>query len=236
MKNQFLAILFLLSFIPVFPQKTIEKEFEHSNRYVELQVPFASDIKIKTWDKSTVYFKATLDMEDDKYLDLYKLDIGESPTSITITSKTKEIFKAFEAERKRNKARGKSYYTYGLEYEFDYVLYVPKDSKFKVSSINGDMSSEIIEGDFEAELINGDIDIKQYSGNLDLSTINGEIDLMVNGVAFVAETINGNIYADEALKLKVFDKRVGEKVKSALASGPTKLALNTINGNMYLRL
>lgn len=212
-------------------QKVIEKNLDHNDRYVELRVPFASKIDIKTWDKGNVYFKAHLDTEYDQYLDLYDIDFKETGSSIIIASDTKAIFEAFQNERKKTK---KNYYY--SEYTFDYTLYVPKNSEFKVTSINGDMQSDRIEGDFEADLINGNIEIKSYSGNLKLNTINGEIDLKVGNASFTAETIHGDIYADESLKLTSDNRHVGQKVQSASANGPNKLKLNTINGNMYLRL
>ncbi|MEX0275467.1 MAG: hypothetical protein AB3N16_13925, partial [Flavobacteriaceae bacterium] len=86
------------------------------------------------------------------------------------------------------------------------------------------------------DLINGSIAIKKYSGNLDLNTINGEIDLNVGHVSFVAETIHGDIYADEKLDLDFSDRHVGHKVESSRKNLADRLKLNTINGNMYLRL
>ena len=212
-------------------QKVIEKNIPLNNRYVELAVPFASEINVKTWDQENVYFKATLEAEKEEYLDLYQLEVEETNSKISIASDTKAIFEALKEARKKTK---RNYYY--SDYTFDYVLYVPKNAEFKVTSINGDMMAEIIEGDFEAELINGDIDIRNYSGNLDLRTINGEIDLKVGGVRFTAETINGDIYADAALKITSDDRHVGQRVKSLSDNGSSKLQLNTINGNMYLRL
>ncbi len=104
------------------------------------------------------------------------------------------------------------------------------------SSINGDLKSEVIEGKFEADLINGDIEITTYSGELELSTINGEIDLKMINASLVAETIHGDIYADEKLKFASTDRHVGQKIIGSLGKASNRLRLNTINGNMYLRL
>jgi len=98
------------------------------------------------------------------------------------------------------------------------------------------LKSEVIEGEFEADLVNGDIDIAKYSGNLNLSTINGEIDLKMVNAKLVAETIHGDIYADEKLKFTSTDRHVGQKISGSLGNASNSLQLNTINGNMYLRL
>ena len=165
------------------------------------------------------------------------MDVNETNNSITITSNTKALFKAYQDwwDTQVGNGEKRHYYT-NDRYIFSYVLYVPKNTTFKVSSINGDLNSEIIEGDFTADLINGNIDIKKYSGDMDLKTINGEIDLVMKNSHLVAETIHGSIYADEKLELKVTDRYVGQKVEGRFDNGAHRLRLNTINGNMYLRL
>ena len=71
---------------------------------------------------------------------------------------------------------------------------------------------------------------------MDLQTINGEIDLVLKNSRLVAETLNGNIYADENMNLTVSDRYVGQKVEGRFDSATHRLKLNTINGNLYLRL
>lgn len=216
-------------------QKIIEKNIEYKNRFVEVELAFATHIEVKTWDKPSLYFKADLTTEDGKYLDLYALEIEESDTNIKIYSNTTPLFEASWNERKDQFSNNIDYHCYNLEYEFNYVLYVPKDAQFKVSSINGNLSSEVIEGDFTAELINGNIDIKTYAGALNLSTINGEIDLKVVNSNITAETIHGNIYADEKLVFSSEDRVMGKKIAINTDHATSQLHLNTINGNMYLR-
>ncbi|MGW9684836.1 hypothetical protein [Flagellimonas sp. 2504JD1-5] len=237
MKN--LSIILVMGFIctSLHAQKVIEKNINYNNQIIDVEVKFASDIEVKTWDKSTVYFKADITTEDGKYLELYKLNVKEGNGVINIASETKDILEAFHDEWKKNSPKdGRRHYYTSDMYEFNYVLYVPKNANFSVSSINGDLKADIIEADFTADLINGNIDIKKYQGNLDLKTINGEIDLVMANSRLTAETIHGNIYADEKLKLKVIDRHVGQKVEGSFNGATSRLRLNTINGNMYLRL
>ncbi len=212
-------------------QKVIEKNLNHKGQFIEMNTAFASEIDVKTWDKPTVYFKATLTSENPELLEFYDVTFSEDDNFLTIASDTEAFFDAYKEKRKKEK---KKYWC--QEYEFNYVLYVPKKAKFMIKSINGSVSSDEIEGDFEADLINGNIEIKRYSGNLKLNTINGEIDLKVGNASFTAETIHGDIYADENLKLTSDNRHVGQKVRSLSNNNTNKLKLNTINGNMYLRL
>lgn len=237
MKNVFALSLSLICFTSVVAQKIIEKNFAYKNQSIDLDVKFARSIEVKTWEKNTVYFKADIKIERSELLDTYRIDFNENASSITITSEAEPVFKAYrEICLKENKEDKRYCYNTGDKVRFTYTLYVPKNATFKVSSINGDLTSENIEGSLTADLINGDIDIATYSGDLDLSTINGEIDLKVGNASLVAETIHGDIYADEKLDLISEDRHVGRKVEKRLANTSKRLKLNTINGNMYLRL
>jgi len=236
MKN--LGITFLLGLICLSTnaQKIIEKNISYKNQTIDVDVRFASEIEVKTWDKQTVYFKAEIVTEDGKYLDLYELNIEENSTYINIVSNAEPIFKkTWDEYEKNHPGKTKRYFSTGDEYEFNYTLYVPKNAKFKVSSINGNLKSELIEGEFTADLINGDIDIAKYTGNLNLSTINGEIDLKMINADLVAETIHGDIYANEKLNFISTDHHVGQKIHGRFNNATNRLRLNTINGNMYLR-
>lgn len=237
MKNLAIVLLFGLISLTTNAQKIIEKNIDYKNQFIDIEVKFASLIEVKTWGKSTVYFKADITTEDGKFQDRYELNIKEGSSTISIESKAEPVFKAFHDEwNQNNPDKKKRYYNTGDMYKFNYVIYIPKNAKFKISSINGHLKSEIIDGEFEADLINGDIDIAKYSGDLDLSTINGEIDLKMINANLIAETIHGDIYADEKLKFTSTDRHVGQKISGSLGKASNQLRLNTINGNMYLRL
>jgi hypothetical protein len=237
MKKLKFIIALMLTANLMFAQKIIEKNIDYSNQPINIEVKFANNIIVKTWDKSSVYFKAEIHTEGDKHQDSYKLDINKSSSGIYIASEAEPVFKAFREEWNKNNPTKKSrFYNTGDIYEFNYTIYIPKNAQFKISSINGDLTSEVIEGDFTADLINGNIDIAKYSGNLDLSTINGEIDLKMVNVNLVAETIHGDIYADEKLKFTSKNRHVGQKIYGTIDKATNRLRLNTINGNMYLRL
>lgn len=237
MKFKLITLIGLLVVTLSYSQKVIEKNISYNNQSIQVDVPFASDIEVKTWDKQTIYFKADITTEGGKYLDEYQLKIEEGNTVISIESNPKEVFQKFQDEHraKTPKEEGKKYYGYNMEYTFNYVLYVPKNSKFSIKSINGHLAADVIEGTFKADLINGNISIKKYKGDLELSTINGEIDLKMENTKMVSETINGQIYADESMKLKTYDKYVGQKVEGSFGNANNSLKLNTINGYIYLR-
>ncbi len=237
MKNLNFVVLFILTINIIQAQKVIEKNLDYKNQYIDIEVKFASTIEVKTWEKPSIYFKADLYTKDGKFIDLYKLNIEKSTNKISINSEAIPVFKATREDCIKNYPNQKRHcYNTGDLYEFNYVIYIPKNARFKISSINGNLKSELIEGEFTANLINGDIDIANYTGDLNLKTINGEIDLKIINTSLVAETIHGDIYADEKLKLKSTNRHVGQKISGSTTDSKNSLRLNTINGNMYLRL
>ena len=50
-------------------QKVIEKNLNYKGQFIEMNTAFASEIDVKTWDKSNVYFKATLTSENPELLE-----------------------------------------------------------------------------------------------------------------------------------------------------------------------
>ena len=238
MKNVFTLIFIgIICLFRVSAQKIIEKNFDYTNQHIELDVKFARNIEVKTWEKSTVYFKATIEIEDAQFIEKYSVDFQQSSNNIVIEEKAEPVYKAMQDYyKKNNKGNSQHWYNTGDKCKFNYVLYIPKNTRLKISSINGDLKSESMEADMTTNLINGNIDIKDYSGDLDLSTINGEIDLKVSNTSLIAETIHGDIYADQKLNLVSEDRHVGQKVQTDGGNFKNKLRLNTINGNMYLRL
>ena len=237
MKNLNYILAFLLLTNTLLAQKVIEKNIDYSNQTIDIDVKFANNIEVKTWDKPSVYFKASIYTEDEKFQSLYKLKVDESNSSIYITSKAEPIYKAYRKDcLDKNPNRKRNCYNTGDLCEFNYTIYIPKNARFKISSINGDLKSEIIEGNYTADLINGDIEIAKYAGDLDLSSINGEIDLKMINADLVAETIHGDIYADEKLKFTSNNRHVGQKIFGTIDKATSRLRLKTINGNMYLRL
>ena len=236
MKNLITLLVVGIISLTTNAQITIEKNIDFKNRYIDMALKFASNIEVKTWDKPSIYVKANISMAEEKYLNMFQVTVDESGSKIEIGDNSESIFKKIWEDREKVSGKKQHYFNVGDEYEFDYVIYVPKNAKFRISSINGNLKSDIIEGDFEADLINGNIAIANYSGELNLKTINGEIDLQMVNTTLVAETIHGNIFADEKLKFTSDDRMVGQKIEGRTQNAKNSLRLNTINGNMYLRL
>ena len=226
----FLVLALLTPFI--YAQRSIEKSLDYKDQHIEFDLKFAENITLKVWDKPMVEIKGSITTLDNKYLDLYKLEVDESSSILKITANPEAIFKKFNEDREREK---NNFYLNDYKYKAQYTVYVPRKATLKISSINGSLQADVVDGEFNADLINGSILIKKYSGNLNLSTINGEIDLQMSNTRLTAETLQGQIYADEKLALNSIDKVIGQHVEGSFDQATNSLSLKTINGNIYLR-
>ena len=119
--------------------------------------------------------------------------------------------------------------------QFNYVICVPGGSKVDLTSINGNLNSEVLIVNFTADLVSGNINIKNYSGDLKVNTLNGGIDILLKDSSVKAQTINGNIYADEGLEFTSKKRILGQQVQSRKGPGKNKSVLSTLYGNMCLR-
>jgi len=216
-------------------QKVIEKEITTTADQINIEFKFAEDIVIKTWDKSTVYLKAIVNINDGEFDNHFDLKIDNTTSVLDIESSYGDLFK------KRNKKRGSNKKNNwgpcnNLDLDANYTLYIPKSANLRVKSISGNVASDNYQGDLEVDIISGNIDIKKYDGELILKTISGDIDINIDKSKLLAETISGLIYSDKEME---FDRRknqmVGSKVTGSFGNVQNNLYLKTISGDIFLR-
>ena len=71
MKKWIITAVVGLATLSLSAQKVIEKNFKYSGQFIDLNVKFASEIEVKTWDKSTVYLKADITTKNGKFIFRY---------------------------------------------------------------------------------------------------------------------------------------------------------------------
>lgn len=217
-------------------QKVIEKEIATSADRIKAEFKFADDITIKTWDKDEVYLKAEVSINDGQFDDYYTLNIDNSSTALDITSDYGDLFDKWKKEKKGSNRKNNWGPCNNLDIDANYTLYIPKNSKFRIKSISGDVASEEYQGELEVDIISGNIDIKKYSGDLMLKTISGDIDVKVSKSKLRAETVTGMIYSDKDMNFDQGKNRiVGSKVTGTFGDVKSELELKTVSGDIFIR-
>ncbi|AXT52184.1 hypothetical protein D1818_15565 [Aquimarina sp. BL5] len=216
-------------------QKVIEKEITTSADRIKVEFKFAQDIAIKTWDKSTVYLKAEVSINDGEFDNYFDLKIDNSSSMLDIESSYGDLFEKRKKEKGSNRKNNWGPCN-NMDINANYTLYLPKNAKLLVKSISGNVASENYQGELEIDIISGDIDIKKYQGDLNLKTISGTIDIHIAKSKLKAETVTGMIYSDKELEFDQGKNRiVGSKVTGTFGDTKSELALQTVSGDIFIR-
>lgn len=224
MKNLSILLVLLIS-LNVQAQKKVEKEVSYGGQQVVVDLDFASDIEMKTWKKSAIKIVASVKTEEEKYTEMYELEVNSNDSRIEIGSNSKELFEAHKDEN--------GGWNNDLDHEFNYTLFVPEGVELELSSITGNVTSESLQGDIKIELVVGNVDIRKFSGSLELSSVTGKINLPVKDSSYTAKTVMGNIHGNDpaAEKKKGF---IGQEVIKDLSNARNQLTLSTVTGDIFL--
>jgi hypothetical protein len=223
MKNSLLIALIMTAILPARAQKIIEKHFELSvNGFVSMNFQISDSIRIITWAKNEVYVKSTIDVNDNKNNDDYKMTFNESGSTINITAKLETDGRGCGGG---NDSSGKGrrncccYCTSNIYHE----IYIPENTNFSVETINGNI---VISGK------TAEIRARSISGFIDLAIEPGR------AAELTMKTITGTMYSN--IELTSTSRKIkqvgGGSVSAELNGGGGKpIDLQTISGNIFFR-
>jgi DUF4097 and DUF4098 domain-containing protein YvlB len=219
----FILIIFANS---LFAQRIVEKEFVVSpDQKIVLEFDFADQINVSTWDKSSVYIRVSVNINEGSGNDKFELFDTKAKHRLFVESKIKDLDKLAGECSTIIIEDGDTTFINGrrTQMDIDFEVIIPKGTQLSMESINGD------------------IVLKGLTAPLEISTINGDIDLFIKEdqkADLSMETINGTMYTN--LEMKILKEKEGlcrirGNVESQLNGGGPEINLSTINGTMYLR-
>jgi hypothetical protein len=231
MKSLFTTALACLLTLPGLAQKIIEKTLPYSPKQrVNLDFKFANSIKVQAWDKPEVYVKVSVTVNNGKLNDALLVDFASAPEEISVKADfDKQLARQGTREdcpdRNGNNTSnwnegGDRYY---LCYDIFYEVYLPRQA------------------DLRLETINGNVEIKELTGPVQAKSISGYVDVSWprnTGAEVAMQTISGEVYSD--LEIAFQNKRdnpspVGYLLKGKIKEGGSRLQLESISGDVYLR-
>ncbi len=218
-KLQLIALMLIGAFPELnFPtQEVFEKNVElKKGQKVKLELKFADEINIKTWDKPELYIKVRVEHNFKEKLEFELLEFNAS-NEVEIEEKVKNL-----ENRKHINMNGNHHDGDCIELDIDYEVYLPANVELSVNSISGN------------------IDVKKMNSSLNLETISGFIDAAIDpskGYNLKCSTISGSIYSDLKFETnkKIKADIVGSKLNTSINGGGKQLKLKTISGDVYLR-
>ncbi|MDX1943597.1 MAG: hypothetical protein SFU99_23725 [Saprospiraceae bacterium] len=189
-----------------------------SSKKVTMDLPFARNIVVKTWDRQEVLLKTAIKADNEEVASIHQMNVTESADALHIKTDYKKQsgrkynnFCSCDSERSNWNC---------VCIEIKHEIFLPKNAILSMETINGSIEIKGFESQMHIESINGFVDITfspSAKADLDFSTINGEIytDFNINNVG----------------KMSKYSK----EVRSQLNGGGAELELETINGNIYFR-
>ncbi|WP_428665278.1 hypothetical protein [Runella sp.] len=212
-----------------FAQKIIEKKFPFStSQTVNLNLRFADSIQVRYWDKAEVSVRIAAVINGGRLNNALTVESGSTSDEIFLkTDFDKELLKDGKAEdcpdqkySWRTEHNGADYYVCS---KIHYQVYLPKNAKLKL------------------ETINGNIDIKGASGAVFAKTISGYVDFSwpkSKGGNIAMKTITGEVYTDLDIDLKTKKQKhpiVGYLLEGTVNGGGPDVRLESISNNVYIR-
>jgi len=225
-------ILFLLLSLVTnvtFAQKIIEKKFPWSSaQTASLNLKFADSIQVRYWDKAEVSVRIAVVINSGRLNDALTVESGSTAAEITLkTDFDKDVLKKGKVEdcpgekhKWRTEHNGSDYYVCS---KINYQVYLPRNAKLKL------------------ETINGDIDIKGASAPVFSKTISGYVDFTwpkSKGANLAMKTITGEVYTDLDIDLKSKKQKnpmVGYLLEGTVNGGGPDVRLESISNNVYVR-
>ncbi len=193
-------------------QRIVEKNIAvEGQRELDMELPFADDIKLKTWDKNEVLVKVSVSINDGEDDDLYELNLTTTANAIYV-----EANKDFD--RKEGKKRN------CWEMDITYEIFFPESLEIE---------AETISGSYEMAYYGKPAYFKTISGDVDLTVPGG------SGMDFQVKTISGEVYSNlDIVYPRGKDglrQMVGTDVSGEVNGGGEFLDMETISGDIFLR-
>lgn len=234
MKNILIFTLVAMTALPAHAQKIIEKHLDiKAGGSVEMDFQISDSIRIITWSKNEVYIRSSIDVNDNRDNDDYKMTFEGTGNDVEIRGKLdwkeghgRRIY--LRGDSVRNHRRSDSTRDYddccccNSYCTIIHEVYLPENA------------------DFSVETINGNIVISGKTGDIRVHTISGFIDLAVapeRAGNLVMKTISGTMYSNYELPADGRrPRRIGGNISTELNGGKGKrIDLETISGDIFFR-
>jgi hypothetical protein len=255
MKTLLLTLL-LIAFtfeVGICQQRIVKKHFSvKKNEAVDLHLKFGDSIKVKSWPKNEVAFKAVIEINQGKLNDALEFHFKHQNGKLRITSDyNKEKIKTGRPCNCPDKEYSTYSYSvsnnqtkrinYAICSHITYQIFVPSQADLSIKSIDSDVNLANLKGPIHVKVISGNITMVNLAGPIQAKSISGFVDLnwpIDQPARFAIKTISGQTYTNlDELKIayKNHHSIMGQDIKGAIDSNGPSVYLKSISGNIYLR-
>jgi hypothetical protein len=208
MKTATILVVLWMCFATSRAQQIIEKHMDFTGKEsISLKIQIADSINIQTWNKSEVYIKASVNVNENKDNEAYITSFDDSGKAILVNANFKENY----FKGKKNCCN---------ETDIFWQIFIPEKAKFSVETINADVTITGQTTEMNIKSISGYIDLTEPAGK------NAEIDF---------STVSGRMYSNHNLALNKAHSGIPLKISEKLNNGGDLIRLETISGDIFFR-
>ena len=208
-----LLSLWLLGWHQTSGQKVIEENLPYTEgKSINFHLKYADHIQIRAWPKEEIYIKATVNINNNELNDAFSLHISDSAKNgLIIASRLAEPF----LENKNN--------CNNICTSIQYEINMPPQADVSVESYSANIEITGLQGPVYAKTLSGFVDLSwppAVGANIAMKSVTGELytDLDVNFT-----------------NLKDEMPVVGYEIRGDFKGGGTRIHLESISNNIYLR-
>lgn len=214
MKTALITIFLSLVSIGCLAQTRVEKTIDVTGQsQLALDLPFADEIRLSTWDKHKVEVQAAVTINEGKDDNLFALKSHKSSRTISVEM-DKDKWESFSWQDIHHCQQVK----------ITYQVHLPDSMR---------VTARTIDGSYLLDYYNQPLELKTVSGDIDMSVPAGR------GVDFRAKTVSGEVYSN--LDIVYPDGKdglqqlVGINIHGRTFNGGPAVIMKTVSGNVYLR-
>lgn len=203
-------------------QKVEEQSYDWSaNKSADIDLKFASNIKVTSWDKNELVLKTIITYGEEKLLGLHQMKVTDIGNTLTISSDYSESFSkkngynCWSCDEQENKRQDKCQ-CFRLAFE----LMLPKGADVSLKTIAGNLELADLKGPIKAKTISGFIDLGMPSSA---------------ATALKFKSVTGEIYTDFDISLDKNSTSFSKLLNTSINGGGPLIALETVSGDIFLR-
>lgn len=231
MKKLTLVAVFVIGFFmqTSAQNRIVERSFAfEEDDKIHLDLQFGDIITVRSWDQNEVSFKANIEINQGKLNDALLLDFEHENGRLEIDAdydekKLKEGNCADCPDNNHTHYHWNNGNGYVVCSKITYEIFVPKNADLNIESISGDIELIDLAGPIRAKSISGFVDLSWPSGrpaDIDIKTVSGEAYSNLDELQF-----------DNKKNMPM----VGYDLKGKIGNGGTRVSLESVSGNIYLR-
>lgn len=194
-----------------------------SGQEIMLNLKYAQDIQIKTWDKPEVALRVSISINNDELNDSWNSTTTTTDSRIQVLSDID-----FPDGNYCGDCSGRNYSTNNRSVcsQIEYSIFVPSSAALRVETLSGNMTIKGVTSPLYAKSLSGFVDVDwlaRQGATISMKSTTGEV------------YTNLDLLIDESSSEKNRRSPVGWEIEATVAGGGNKVELESISNDVYFR-